>query len=146
LKSDYERVNKQSKYFMTDTGLMSSILRWNYDNVFLDSDKSGKITETFVYNELIAQVELQDGEYGLYHYRDREKREIDFILESDDLIVGIEVKSGSTVNNEMFKYLRWFNKNMVKNKDFLGIILYTGENVVPFGKNLYAVPINNLWE
>jgi hypothetical protein len=146
LKSDYERINKQNKYFMTDTGLMSSILHWNYDNVFLDSDKSGKITETFVYNELIAQVELQDGEYDLYHYRDREKREIDFILENNDKIVGIEVKSGSTLNSDMFKHLRWFKKNMVKDKGFVGIVLYTGQNVVSFGENLYAVPINNLWE
>lgn len=146
LKSDYERVNKQSKYFMTDTGLMSSVLHWNYDNVFLDEDRSGKVFETFVYNELIAQVELYDNEYELYHYRDREKREIDFILESNNKIFGIEVKSGSTVKNEHFKYLKWFKNNLVKDKEFTGIVLYTGQNIVPFGERLFAVPVNNLWE
>jgi|GEM_PF-2762520 hypothetical protein len=28
---DYGRVAKQKKLFMTDTGLMTSILRWNID-------------------------------------------------------------------------------------------------------------------
>ncbi len=146
LKTDYERVNKQNKYFMTDTGIMSSVLNWNYDNVYLDSDKSGKVFETFVYNELIAQTELTNDEYQLYHYRDREKREIDFILESSNRIYGIEVKAGSSISNDQFKHIKWFRDNLVKDKDFIGIILYTGQNTVSFGENLFAVPINNLWE
>lgn len=82
--TDYERVGKQSKAFMTDGGLMSSLLGWKIDQVRIDPDRAGKLIETFVFNELAAQVDISDGKYELFHYRDREKREIDFILERDD--------------------------------------------------------------
>ena len=147
LKTDYERVNKQSKYFITDTGLMASLLNWKANDLILDTDKAGKIFETFVYSQLIAQIEHTDGEFELYHYRDREKREIDFIIEDDNNnIYGIEVKSGSSLAPEHFKHLKWFKNNLAKDKNFTGIVLYTGEQTVSFGENLYAVPINNLWE
>ncbi|HCB11567.1 MAG TPA: hypothetical protein DEO94_05465, partial [Cyanobacteria bacterium UBA11991] len=147
LKTDCERVNKQSKYFMTDTGFMASLLNWKADDMLLNADKSGKIFKTFVYNELIAQIELKDDEYELYHYRDRERREIDFIIQDENNnIYGIEVKAGSSVTKDRFKHLTWFKNNLAKNKNFSGIVLYTGEQVVPFGNNLLAVPMNNLWD
>ncbi len=147
LKTDYERVNKQSKYFITDTGLMAALLNWKAQDLLLDTDKSGKIFETFVYNQLIALVELQNNQYELYHYRDREKREIDFIIQDNESnIYGIEVKSGSSVTKDQFKHLKWFRENLAKNKSFTGIVLYTGEHVVSFGENMFAIPMNNLWE
>lgn len=147
LKTDYERVNKQSKYFVSDTGLMCSVLNWKLDDLILDSDKNGKLFETYVYNQLISQVNLENLNYSLYHYRDREKREIDFIIQdSSNNIYGIEVKSGTLISKDHFKHLKWFKNNLAKDKNFVGIVLYSGENVVPFGENMFAVPINNLWD
>lgn len=146
LKTDYERVNKQSKYFVSDTGLMCSVLNWKIDDLILDADKTGKLFETYIYNQIIAQVDLENLDYSLYHYRDREKREIDFIIQDSNNIYGIEVKSGTLISRDHFKHLKWFKNNLVKDKHFVGIVLYSGENVVPFREDLYAVPINNLWE
>lgn len=146
LKTDYERVNKQSKYFVSDTGLMCSVLNWKIDDLILDADKTGKLFETYIYNQIIAQVDLENLDYSLYHYRDREKREIDFIIHDSNNIYGIEVKSGTLISRDHFKHLKWFKNNLVKDKHFVGIVLYSGENVASFGEDLYAVPINNLWE
>ena len=146
LKTDYERVNKQSKYFVSDTGLMCSVLNWKIDDLILDADKTGKLFETYIYNQIIAQVDLENLDYSLYHYRDREKREIDFIIQDSNNIYGIEVKSGTLISRDHFKHLKWFKNNLVKDKHFVGIVLYSGENVASFGEDLYAVPINNLWE
>ena len=46
-KTDYARVGKQSRLFMVDSGLMASLLNWKMDQVRLDSDRSGKLIETF---------------------------------------------------------------------------------------------------
>ena len=147
LKSDYERVNKQPKFFITDTGLMSAVLGWNFKDLFLDQDKSGKVFETFVYNELMAEIEIKDEEYKLHHYRDRNNHEIDFIIEAPrDTIYGIEVKSGSSMSRDYFKHLKWFKEHLAKEKKFIGIVLYTGEHVIEFYENMFAVPMNNLWE
>lgn len=146
LKTDYERVNKHAKYFVSDSGLMCSVLNWKIDDLILDADKTGKLFETYIYNQLVVQVGLENLDYSLYHYRDREKREIDFIIQDSNNIYGIEVKSGTLISRDYFKHLKWFKNNLAKDKHFVGIVLYSGENVVSFGEDLFAVPINNLWE
>lgn len=145
-KTDYARVGKQSKLFMVDSGLMATLLRWKMDQVRFDSDRSGKLMETFAFNEIMAQVDAGDGLYELFHYRDREKREIDFIIEREDnALLGIEIKAGSAVGKNDFKHLKWFQNNIATNQTFTGIILYTGEIPASFGNNLWAVPFGLLW-
>ena len=146
IKTDYERVGRKEKIYATDTGLMAHILRWRPKDVSFDPDKCGKMVETFVYNELIAQVGL-DYRHSIYHYRDREKREIDFLIENDaGNFLGVEVKSGSAVSPEDTRHMVWFKENLAKERKFIGIVLYTGENVLPLGKDMYAVPIAALWD
>lgn len=144
-KTDYDMVGRTDKMYMTDTGLMAATLGWHYDSVAFDADKFGKIIETFVFNELSAQIDLNN-DYTLHHYRDRRDREIDFIIENENGdIVGIEVKGGSRVSKEDFKHMEWFRDNLAKDKKFTGIILYSGENTLSFGNNLLAVPTACLW-
>ncbi len=145
-KTDYDRVSKQDKLFMTDSGLMASILRWRFEKVRLNGDMNGKLIETFVFGQLTAILDAQDEHYDLYHYRDREKREIDFLIENEEgELLGIEVKAGSAVNHSAFKHLQWFKNNLAKERSFKGIVFYTGEHIVPFGEDMWAVPINSLW-
>ena len=145
-QTDYERVGKHSKLFMTDSGLMSSVLGWQKKQVMLDSDRTGKLIETFIFNELAAQIDAHDGEYNLFHYRDREQREIDFLIEREDgALLGIEVKSGSAINSNHFKHLRWFKENIAQDRPFVGIVLYSGTHTGSMGDNLWAVPFSVLW-
>jgi uncharacterized protein len=146
LKTDYERVNRKSKFYAADTGLMTSILNWKIDEVMLDNDRSGKLMETFVFQELAAQVDLES-KYSLYQYRDREKHEIDFIVERDDgALLGIEVKAGHNVSPKDFAPSEWFRDSILKNKKpFTGIVLYSGDRTIKYGDNLLAVPTASLW-
>jgi predicted AAA+ superfamily ATPase len=146
IKTDYERVGKQSKLFMTDGGLMSSILGWRLDQVLLDSDRAGKLVETFVFNELSAQIEASEEDYKLFHYRDREHREIDFLIEREDgALLGVDVKTGSAINSGDFRHLRWFRENIAKSRSFAGIVLYSGKLAGSMGEGLWAVPFGALW-
>ena len=146
INTDYARVGKQSKLFMVDSGLMTSLLSWKMDQVRFDSERSGKLFETFAFNEIMAQVDAGDGRYELFHYRDREKREIDFLVEREDnALLGIEIKAGSAVGKKDFNHMRWFQKNLAKSRTFIGIILYAGEFPASFGNNLWAVPFGFLW-
>lgn len=145
-KTDYDRVGKQSKLFMSDGGLMASTLGWRIDQIRLDPDRSGKLVETFAFNELAAQVDTDAFTYQLFHYRDREKREIDFIIEREDgAILGIEIKASTSVGKSDFKHLAWFQKNLAAEEQFVGIVIYSGEHVVSFGNNLWAIPFGEIW-
>ena len=144
--TDYARVGKQAKLFMVDSGLMTSILGWNRKQVHMDADRSGKLIETFVFNEIAAQVDACAGKYNLFHYRDRERREIDFLIEREDqALLGIEVKAGSAIGAGDFKHLRWFKEKIAGDRPFIGIVLYSGEVSGSMGDGLWAVPFGTLW-
>jgi predicted AAA+ superfamily ATPase len=144
-KTDYDRVGRQAKVFCNDTGLMASLLNWRLDDIMGDADKSGKLMETFVYNQLCPLVELQPY-WEIFHYRDRYQREIDFLVRSPEAIFGIEVKTSSNIDLNASKHLRWFREHIVPGEKFIGIVLYTGREVLPFGQDCYAVPLSSLWQ
>ena len=146
LKTDYDRIGKKPKLYAADSGLMTSVLNWQIKEVMLNVDRSGKLMETFVFQELAVQVDL-NSRYSLYQYRDREKREIDFIIERDDgAVLGIEVKAGHNVSLDDFKPQEWFRNNILKNKKpYTGIVLYSGDRTIMYSGNLLAVPIAALW-
>ena len=140
-KSDYELIGKREKFFATDSALVANILRWDEDSAYIDEKQNGKLVETWVYNQLSAIAETSL-DYSISHYRDSCKREIDFIVErSDEAMLGIEVKAGSTLGKDDFKHLKWFSANLAKGKPFTGIVLYSGDHTLRFGEGFYAVPL-----
>jgi predicted AAA+ superfamily ATPase len=146
-ETDYARVGKQPKLIMNDSGLMASILRFQLKDIRFDGDRVGKLIETHVGNELQKHVDATEGRYGLFYYRDKDKREIDYLIAGPqgDLL-GIEVKSSTSLNASDFKHLEWFQENLVpENKKFIGIVLYAGAQVLSMGENLWAVPIPCLY-
>jgi predicted AAA+ superfamily ATPase len=143
-KTDYSRVGRKDKIFITDTGIMASILNWNFEEVYLNPERSGKMIETLAYNELAIHAEIAG--CRIYHYRDRENREIDFIIEDQNgRIACVEIKSGSAVSKDDFKHIIWFRDNIVKNQNVVSIILYSGENTVSFGDGVVAMSMAALW-
>ena len=145
IATDYARVGRRPKWYCADSGLMSAVLRWRFDEVVQNPDRAGKLLETFVFHELAAQADLD--RCGVFHYRDRNQHEVDFVVESErgDLL-GIEVKTGSLVRKDDFKGLFWFREHIAKTRRFTGIVLYTGRQTVPFGDGMKAVPVSALWE
>jgi hypothetical protein len=86
------------------------------------------------------------GKYAIYQYRDQNKREIDFIIENDEgEIVLIEVKSSSSCQSSYFKHCQYFATNVAPNKVKQMIVLYTGQHVMKYGDNMWAIPISYLW-
>ena len=121
------------------------MLGWHEDNVVFDEHTNGKLAESWAYHEIAAQADIT-GDYSITHYRDSDKREIDFVVERDDgHCAGIEVKCGSSVGDEDFKHLKWFKDNMAKERDFTGMILYTGESALCLNDNMYVMPISAFW-
>ena len=82
----------------------------------------------------------------LYHYRNRDGVEVDAVLESaDGRVVAIEVKAGSAIRSEDLAGLRHL-AGRVGSRFVAGFILYTGQQTLPFGDRLRALPLDALWE
>lgn len=142
-----KRLVKSSKGYLVDSLLLCHLLDWNLDDLRRQKpDLYGHVVENFVATELLKLLSFSDVKASLYHFRTSDGKEVDFVLERPDgSLAGIEVKSTSRVGSGDFKGLKVLQKNT--GEDFLcGIVLYTGDDIVPFGKNLYAVPISALWK
>ena len=59
-------------------------------------------------------------------------------------MVGIEVKASATVYASDFKGLRKLH-GICGDDLKLGIVLYDGAQIVPFGDRLFAAPMSCLW-
>ena len=105
----------------------------------------GRILENFVLMELVKQASWSKYNLSVFHFRTSSGQEVDYVIErSDGTLVGIEVKAASSVSNDMFNHLKVLAYET--GKRFLrGILLYTGKEPIPFGKNFLALPVNMLW-
>lgn len=136
---------KTPKVFLNDTGLLCHLLRYDDTSFTNDRSKLGPVLENFVVMELIKQKAWSKNQPHLYHFRTKAGQEVDVVLEGKNKkIVGIEVKAASSVNSRDFAGLEKLAEIAADNFT-KGIVLYLGKQVIPFGKNLFAVPIQMLW-
>jgi hypothetical protein len=141
-----KRLVKTPKLHFLDSGLLAGILGIAAERLAQQRSAFGALLETFVFSEIAKQVAWLDRAFALHHYRDKDQDEVDFVIEAGDgAIVGVEVKAAATVTAGDFKGLR--KLAAAGGNDFrLGVVLYDGEAVVPFGERLWAGPIACLWE
>jgi len=139
------RLLKTPKLHFLDSGLLATLLSANVERITANRSLFGPLLETFVFSEMMKQVAWLDESCVLSHYRDKDKNEVDVVVENElGEIVGIEVKASATVGSGDFKGLKKLSD--ATGKDFkLGVLLYDGEQSLPFGDKMYAAPISCLW-
>ena len=134
-----KRFVKSSKIFLNDTGIMSYFLGIYTIEQFEQSTYKGAIVETFVFNELLKHIAFATDDTRIYHYLTSDKKEIDFILQRNDKIVAIEVKSSSKVSKDDFKHIKEYQKS--SSRDILGVVFYMGESVLHIDEKCVALPM-----
>lgn len=143
--NEYKRLIKTPKLHLSDTGLACAARDLDENYLMNHAGEIGFLLETFVVNELQKQAAWLEQDINFYHYRDKDKVEVDCIIENarGDCFA-IEVKASATLKQEDFHGLKRF-KTIAKHHFKIGILLYDGEQTMSFGENLFAVPISALW-
>lgn len=137
------RLIKTPKLHMTDTGLACALLGVNSQTLWEDKSLLGQLLETFVYQELRKLAGWHDENLNFYHFRNKDKVEVDIVIEQGTKFAGIEIKAAATVKKDDFKGLNKL-KEALGEKFAAGIVFYDGEHILPFGERLYAVPLSLL--
>lgn len=143
--NEYKRLIKTPKLHSIDTGMMCAIRGLNRDRLIKQPGDSGLLLESFVYNELRKQSVWIDEPLSFYHYRDKDKVEVDIIIENaQGDCFAIEVKAAATLKSKDFNGLKRF-RNVAGERFKFGVLLYDGDHTSSFGDNLFAVPLGALW-
>lgn len=139
---------RHPKIHLVDTGIVAALRSINLTsfNIGVNPTALGGLFENFVHNELWKSLPLQERDWRLYHWRHARGREIDIIAETDRTIVGFEMKTSTAVDVTDFRHLRWFrDEGPGKTWNVVGIVVYMGDRVLSFGKNLFALPLSSFW-
>jgi hypothetical protein len=141
-----KRLTRSPKLFLSDTGLACHLIDLDPGRFSGDPELAGRLFENFVVSEIRKQVSWADRPVTIYHFRSAAGREVDVVLEDRaGAMVGIEIKLTASPTASAFSGLKALQE--LAGKRFrAGILLYTGKDMVPFGKKLAAIPVSALWE
>ena len=141
-----KRLVKSPKILVNDTGIAADLLGIRSRKFTTDRILLGHFLESFVILELKKQSGWSKTPVALYHFRTQVGEEVDLVLEAKSgEIIGVEIKAAQTVTEKDFRGLKVLAE--IAGKDFIrGVVFYLGNEIIPFAKNLYALPVNLLWE
>lgn len=91
--------NDTFKLFLSDIGILNNLLNISINDILNDNLKiyKGVITENYVANQLLAN------EIPLFYWKNKQNVEVDFLIETKDGIIPIEVKSSDNTQSKSLK-------------------------------------------
>ena len=133
------------KVYLNDSGLLAHLLGLTPERLEADPSLAGALAENFVMMELLKQSAWSETRPELFFWRTASGKEVDIVLEDNaGRIVGVEVKAGATLSAGDVGGLKALAED-VGNRWVRGVVLYTGDDVIPFGNDLHGVCIRALW-
>ena len=136
-----KRVIKTPKIYFMDVGLLAYLTKWPTPETLSNGAKAGNIFETFVVSEIIKSY-LNAGIINppIYFYRDKDKKEIDLIIEEAEKIYPIEIKMSASPDKEMAKNFSVL-KGKIDKEIGTGIIICQYDNKVYLSEDILVLPI-----
>ena len=140
-----KRLTKAPKLMLADTGLVTHLIDADAERLKRDRTLLGHVLENFVAMELTKQLGWSRRRCKLFHFRTDAGAEADFVLEDrKGRLVGVEVKCTQAVHKKDFRGLEVLAQ-LTGERFTRGVVLYPGATAVPFGRNLHALPMPQLW-
>lgn len=136
-----KRAIKSPKLYFLDTGLAAYLTHWDTKEVLRSGAKAGDFFENFVIVEILksyynAGIEPRN----LYFYRDKDKNEIDLVIEQNGVLYPVEIKSFSNPDKSDIKAFDVLSKiPNVKVGD--GAVLCPCNSVLSIAEGVRAVPV-----
>lgn len=134
-----KRLVKTPKLYFLDTGLAAYLTEWSSPETLASGAMAGAMLETFVLAEILKSYWHRLREPRLYYYRDRDRKEVDFLFVQDGNLYPVEVKLAASVKRrwgEGFEVLRRFPEALAA-----GAVLCLAPSSVPLDRRSSAVPI-----
>lgn len=91
-----KRIIKRPKLYVTDTGILCSLLGIQNESQLENHPLKGSIFENFVVMEFLKEKNTSLENSSLYYWRSISGVEIDLLIEKNGKLIPIEIKSGTT--------------------------------------------------
>lgn len=115
------------------------LTEWSSPETLAAGAMAGAIFETHVLCEMLKSWWHRGRQPRLYYYRDKDKKEVDFLFEQDQVLHPIEVKVSASPKRQLvqsFKPLAKLQKPIGS-----GAVICLCPQVVPLSETVDAVPV-----
>jgi len=141
-----KRAVKTPKIHLCDSGLAAALMGLETGDWLKERDRFGHLLESFVVQQLHAQADWFQPHLRFWHYRDKDKNEVDCVITRGRKVWGVEVKLSQSVSTSDAKGLHKLAE-YAKGNFQMGVLLYDGDDTFALGDSrILAVPISKLWE
>jgi predicted AAA+ superfamily ATPase len=140
-----KRLVKSPKLHVCDSGLACHLCGADAERLADDPILAGRLLESFVAGELLKQSSWTKHPATLYHYRSQNGEEADVLLEDRaGRVAAVEVKLAAGVALHDIKGLASL-RDALGDRFVRGVVMYTGQEVLPMGDKILAVPIGMMF-
>lgn len=137
-----KRMIKTPKLYFLDTGLACWLLGWNTPEQMANGAMWGHIFESFVFAEVLKSY-YNDGlvRPPLYYYRDKDKNEIDLVIDGGDMLYPVEIKTSSDPTKSMVKAFKYL-EDIPGKKVGSGAVVCLAKELLPLTDTSWIYPVH----
>ena len=135
-----KRALKTPKMYFMDTGLACFLTRWNNFEALEEGAYSGAIFETYVVSEILKSYWHNGKEPFVYFYRDKEKREIDLLIDQNGKLYPIEIKKKANPDKNDIRHFHLI-EDTVKQQRGEGCVVCLSAECLPISQGVFSVPV-----
>ncbi|WNY25826.1 ATP-binding protein [Methanolapillus millepedarum] len=134
-----KRATKTPKMYFLDTGLCCYLSGWDNADALSNGAMSGAILETYVVSEILKSYWYNGKQAGFYFYRDKDKDEIDLLIEQNGTFYPVEIKRTASPHQKDVANFEILEKIGLKKGK--GAIICFYQNLLPLTKDVNIIPV-----
>jgi predicted AAA+ superfamily ATPase len=143
-------LGKTPKHYLVDSALAARLLRLSEGSLLdgtqkpmiganRDNSVLGRLFENMVASSLKVYAQKTDAD--LFHLRTPDGRhEVDFIIEHESTIIGIEVKLSHQVTKEDVRHLDWLEARLAPDKRYVKVVINVGTHAYQRDDKTIVIP------
>ena len=141
-KNISKRMIKMPKIYFLDTGFACYLTKWNTPEVLQAGAMNGAFFETYVISEIIKSYWHNGRQAPIYFYRDKDKKEIDILIEENGILYPVEIKKTDTPTKDDIGNFKILETSKLKIGE--GAVVCLASNYIPLTEKVNILPINYL--
>ena len=150
----FSNLGKTPKHFLVDPALAVSMLKITKDNLLagrnlpksvgsLNKNLLGQLFESLVYQSLATYADICEADLSHLRLRGGEK-EIDFIIQKNDTLIAVEVKSKAKIDHKDVANLNWFKEKVKNEYNVIKVIINAGPYAYRRSDGVFVIPLGLL--
>lgn len=138
--NELKRLIKMPKLYFCDTALCAYLSMWLSPETLMNGAASGHYYENYVVMELVKTLAYSPTKANISYYRDTNAKEIDIMIEENEIIHPIEIKKSASPDKREVKKYSVIEKTSLQQGN--GGIICMCEEVLPIDNKNCFIPSN----